>query len=71
MPDFFVPTEFVPAILRETVDGARPSPRAMRRPESPAATPREISSRSAKESRRPDGDLQRGLRPPVAAITRV
>jgi hypothetical protein len=35
------------ATSRDTVDGARPSRRAITRNESPAAIPREISSRSA------------------------
>ena len=40
------------ATSRETVDGGRPRPTAIRRSESPARRPREISSRSALESRR-------------------
>ena len=42
------------ASSRETVEGARLSCRAICRQESPATSPREISSRSASESRNSD-----------------
>jgi hypothetical protein len=41
----------LPATSRHTVDGARPGPLAIRRNDSPAASPREISSRSASDNR--------------------
>jgi hypothetical protein len=42
------------ATSRHTVDGARPTPRAIARTDCPAARPREISSRSASDSLRTD-----------------
>jgi hypothetical protein len=39
------------ATSRHTVDGARPSPLAIPRKDLPAASPREISSRSASDNR--------------------
>ena len=39
------------AISRETVDGDRPNPRAIARPDKPAANPRLIRSRSSHDNR--------------------
>ena len=46
--------------LRETVDGARPNRRAIARNDSPAARPREISSRSTSDNRNGDRTGSRG-----------
>jgi hypothetical protein len=52
-------------ISRLIVDGARPSRRAMHRTDSPAATPREISSRSSSDNRAGDTHRVFGLIPPA------
>jgi hypothetical protein len=47
------------ATSRDTVDGERPKRDAIDRIDSPAANPREISSRSVKDNR--NGDRHRGF----------
>ena len=54
---------------RDTVDGARLRRPAINRHESPATTPREISSRSASDSRSLDRRGTTGGRPPVDATS--
>ena len=58
------------ATSREMVEGARPRPRAIWRSNSPARSPRLISSRSATESRSGERSLTRGGSPPTAWRTR-
>jgi hypothetical protein len=58
------------AISRAIVDGARPNLAAIARPDSPANTPREISSRSANDSRNGAAGRERDLTPPVLANKR-
>jgi hypothetical protein len=55
----------LPATSRDTVDGARPSTPAIVRSDRPAARPREISSRSANESRNSHRRRGTGRIPPV------
>jgi hypothetical protein len=54
---------------RDTVDGARLRRPAISRQDSPATTPREISSRSASDSRSGDRRGTIGWRPPVNATS--
>lgn len=53
------------ATSRVTVEGERPRRVAIVRHESPAKSPREISSRSGNDSRRADRGVVRGFTPPV------
>jgi hypothetical protein len=55
----------LPATSRLIVDGARPKPAAMTRPDAPAARLREISSRSANDSRNSARQRGTGRIPPV------
>jgi hypothetical protein len=55
----------LPSTSRLTVDGARPRPAAIIRSDNPAASPREISSRSARVSRSSHRRFGAGLIPPV------
>jgi hypothetical protein len=58
------------ATSRDTVDGARPRRLAITRHESPASSPREISSRSGSDSRNADWGVDRGFTPPVLTNNR-
>ncbi len=53
---------------RHTVEGDRPRAPAMARMESPAARPREISSRSSRDSRSPERCRAVGRFPPASAM---
>ncbi len=55
----------LPSTSRLTVDVARPRPAAITRSDNPAASPREISSRSASDSRSSHRRFGAGLIPPV------
>jgi hypothetical protein len=55
----------LPSTSRLTVDGARPRPAAITRSDKPAASPPEISSRSASDSRTSHRRFGAGRIPPV------
>ena len=55
-------------ISRHTVDGARPIPSAIRRIDNPAASPREISSRSRSDNRNALRSRGLGRAPPADAM---
>ena len=60
----------LPATSRLIVDTARPSRLAMVRSESPAATPREISSRSVNDKSRSERRRRAGRTPPTSSNNR-
>ena len=60
----------LPATSRLLVDTARPSRLAMVRSESPAATPREISSRSVNDKSRSERRRRAGRTPPTSSNNR-